>query len=186
MTYRRILAGAAAVLTGVALAGCSSADAGSDGDVTLTLRLWDENVATSYEGSIEAFEAANPGIKVELNVVPWDNYFNTLRNEVGSGAGDDLFWINGASVGDYIDNGNLVNITETLGADAISGWEESVVEQYSTDGQLWGVPQLTDGGSAFYVNEDLLDEAGVTTKGFPTRPGAQTPTTTPCCRCCRS
>ncbi|WP_282825046.1 ABC transporter substrate-binding protein [Gulosibacter sediminis] len=162
MTYRRILAGAAAVLTGVALAGCSSADAGSDGDVTLTLRLWDENVATSYEGSIEAFEAANPGIKVELNVVPWDNYFNTLRNEVGGGAGDDLFWINGASVGDYIDNGNLVNITETLGADAISGWEESVVEQYSTDGQLWGVPQLTDGGSAFYVNEDLLDEAGVT------------------------
>lgn len=161
MTYRQILAGAAAVLTAAALAGCSSAGSEGGSDVTLSLRLWDENVATAYEGSIAAFEDANPGIKVELNVVPWDNYFNTLRNEVGSGAGDDLFWINGASVGDYIDNGNLVNITETLGEDAIAGWESSVVEQYSTDGQLWGVPQLTDGGSAFYVNEDLLDKAGV-------------------------
>jgi multiple sugar transport system substrate-binding protein len=149
------------VLTAAALAGCSSAgDEG--GDVTLSLRLWDENVATAYEPSIEAFEAANPGIKVELNVVPWDNYFTTLRNEVGSGAGDDLFWINGASVGDYITNGNLVNITETLGEDALAAWDESVVEQYSTDEGLWGVPQLTDGGSAFYVNEELLDEAGVT------------------------
>lgn len=168
MQLRRLATATAAGLIAVAaLAGCGTSntpDATGDGAVSgdITLRLWDEKVADSYETSIAAFEEANPGVKVELNVVPWADYFTTLRQEVGTGAGDDLFWLNGANLNDYVEAGSLLNIDETLGAQAKNAWSPAVVSQYTVDGVLYGVPQITDGGSAFYVNEDLLAAAGVT------------------------
>ena len=48
-----------------------------------------------------------------------------------------------------------------LGADAAPAWEPSVVDQFTRNGALWGVPQLTDAGIAVYFNADLLDAAGV-------------------------
>lgn len=159
MQLRRFGAAALAATALVALSGCQSA--GSD-KVELSLRLWDEQVASAYETSIAAFEAANPNIDVKVDVVPWKDYFTTLRTDVGSGSGPDVFWLNGASFQDYVGSDSLVNIDETLGADAKAAWNSTVVEQYSANGVLYGVPQLTDGGSALYVNSDLLSAAGVT------------------------
>ncbi|KAB1655399.1 sugar ABC transporter substrate-binding protein [Pseudoclavibacter chungangensis] len=147
----------------LALAGCASGGgAGGDGSGDITLRLWDEQVATAYEASIDAFEAANPGVTVTIDVVPWADYFTTLRQDVAAGGGDDVFWLNGSYYQDYADNGLLRPVSETLGADAASAWSASAVEQYTRDGELWGVPQLVDGGSALYYNADLLAAAGVT------------------------
>lgn len=161
-------AGAAALL---ALTGCAgggspaatdgaAADGGISGDITL--RLWDEQVAKAYEESLAAFSEQHPDVNVEINVVPWADYFTTLRQEVGTGGGDDLFWLNGANVDDYVDSQNILSIDELLGDDAKDAWDASAVEQYTRDGVLYGVPQLTDGGSALFVNEELLAEAGVT------------------------
>ena len=36
-----------------------------------------------------------------------------------------------------------------------------MVDQFTRNGVLWGVPQLTDAGIAVYFNADLLDAAGV-------------------------
>ena len=36
-----------------------------------------------------------------------------------------------------------------------------MVDQFTRDGVLWGVPQLTDAGIAVYFNADLLEPAGV-------------------------
>lgn len=163
MNLRRIISGAVAAVAAVGLVGCAQGGgSGADASGTITLRLWDENVAKAYEASIAEFEQQHPDINVELNVVPWDTYFTSLRNEVGSGQGDDLFWLNGANITDYVESDSLVNISETLDEAAIKDWDENVVEQYTQNGSLWGVPQLSDGGSAYYVNEDLLKQAGVT------------------------
>ena len=56
-----------------------------------------------------------------------------------------------------------MNIAETLGANASQAWERSVVNQFTRNGVLWAVPQLTDAGIALYFNADLLDAAGVRT-----------------------
>ena len=161
MKIQRLIAAGAAGAAALALAGCTSA--GGDGeDATLTLRLWDEKVAEAYEASIAEFEKQHPNIDVELNVVPWADYFTTLRNEVGGGGGDDVFWLNGAYFMPYAESGALVNIDETLGEDARGQWTESAVQQYVYEDALYGVPQLTDGGTGLYLNDELLDEAGVT------------------------
>lgn len=162
MKLRRIIGSAVAALAAISLVGC--APAGGDGEASgkITLRVWDENAAAAYEPSIAKFEEKYPDIDVEINVVPWDTYFTSLRNEVGSGQGDDLFWLNGANINDYVESGHLVNISETFDQATIDSWDKAIVDQYTRNDALWGVPQLNDGGSAYYVNDDLLSAAGVT------------------------
>ena len=132
------------------------------GDRTLiTVRLWDEQVATAYRASFDEFTRENPDIEVRINVVAYSSYFDTLRTDVAGGGADDVFWLSNAYFAGYADNGRLLDIGKTLGPGASRGWDGAVVQQFTRDGVLWGVPQLTDAGIAVYFNADLLDAARV-------------------------
>src|SRR4051812_34457724 len=130
--------------TAIALSGSGgSGDAGDAGATTVTVRLWDEQVEAAYEDSFAEFEDQNPDIDVKIQHVAYADYFDKLRTDVAGGSADDIFWVNNSYFGAYADNGNLLNIDDTLGADAKKAWEPKVVDQFTRDGALWGVPQLT-------------------------------------------
>ncbi len=131
------------------------------GRTVATVRLWDEQVAAAYRESFAAFTREHPDIDVRVNVVAYSSYFNTLRTDVAGGSADDIFWLSNAYFAGYADSGKLMNIAQTLGANASQAWEPSVVNQFTRNGVLWAVPQLTDAGIALYFNADLLDAAGV-------------------------
>lgn len=160
----RALALITTATTALALAGCQSGTESTDteGDATVSLRLWDDQAAAAYEAAIPAFEDANPGITIDVEVVPWGDYWTTLRNDIASGTAPDIFWTNSNNFVDYVEAGALLNIDEALGADASDAWVSTVVDQFTVDGTLWGVPQLTDPGIGVFYNQDLLDAAGVT------------------------
>ena len=161
-----VTAVAAAMVLGAA--GCSPAQqqnqpsaAASGEAVTVTVRLWDEQVQKAYDASFAEFTKQNPNITVKTVLVPWADYFTKLRNDVGGGNADDIFMMNGSYLQPYVTSGSLLEI----GADFASqkaDWVPAAVEQYTRDGKLWGVPQLTDGGIAVYYNTKLLADAGVT------------------------
>ncbi len=144
------LLGAAAVL----LDGASNRSVA--GTTVVTVRLWDEQVANAYRQSFAAFHRTHPKIAVRVNVVAYGTYFDTLRTDVAGGGADDIFWLSNAYLAGYTDSGRLLKI-DTAGAD----WEPSVITQFTRDGTLWGVPQLTDAGIAVYYNADLLTAAGI-------------------------
>ena len=133
---------------------------GRDGDpagrTVVTVRLWDEQVAGAYRESFAEFSRAHPEIEVRTTLVSYAGYFDTLRTDVAGGGADDIFWINNSHFAEYADNGHLMPIT-TPSPD----WEPTVVGQFTRDGVLWGVPQLTDAGIALYYNAELLADAGV-------------------------
>jgi multiple sugar transport system substrate-binding protein len=153
------LAAAMAVLLVAAMLLGRSAEPG--GRTVVTVRLWDEQVAAAYRQSFDEFSREHPDIEVRLNVVAYSSYFDTLRTDVAGGSADDIFWLSNAYFAGYADSGRLMNIAETLGPNASRAWEASVVNQFTRDGTLWGVPQLTDAGIALYFNADLLDAADV-------------------------
>lgn len=126
------------------------------GKTVVTVRLWDEQVAAAYRESFAAFTRAHPDIEVRTNVVAYSTYFDTLRTDVAGGSADDIFWLSNAYLAGYADSGRLMHI-----AVPASDWEPSVVEQFTRQGVLWGVPQLTDAGIALYYNADLLAAAGI-------------------------
>ncbi|MGV0606106.1 ABC transporter substrate-binding protein [Mycolicibacterium sp. XJ1904] len=123
----------------------------------VTVRLWDEQVAAAYRASFIEFERGHPGVEVRVNVVAYSTYFDSLRTDVAGGGADDIFWISNAYFAEYADSGRLMDI----GMAASRAWEPSVVNQFTRDGTLWGVPQLTDAGIGLYYNADLLSAAGV-------------------------
>lgn len=131
------------------------------GRTVVTVRLWDEQVADAYRESFAEFGREHPGIEVRVNVVAYSTYFDTLRTDVAGGGADDIFWTSNAYFAEYADSGRLMNIGEMLGEEAARGWEPSVVDQFTRNGALWGVPQLTDAGIGVYFNADLLAAAGV-------------------------
>lgn len=155
------VAAAALALTAT---GCSPAadDGGtaSADEVTVTVRLWDEQVQAAYEKSFEQFESQNEGINVETVLVPFANYGEKLRTDVSGGNADDIFWVNSSTFGAYAESGNLMEIGSEF--DSLKDdWVPAAIEQYTLNDTLWGVPQLTDGGIAMYYNKDLVEEAGV-------------------------
>lgn len=121
----------------------------------VTVRLWDPQVAAAYTESFQEFTRAHPDIEVRTNVVPYASYFTTLRTDVAAGGADDIFWINNANFAEYADTHRLTAIAPS------PDWDPSVVAQFTRDGTLWGVPQLTDAGIALYYNADLLAADGV-------------------------
>ena len=144
--------------TAIAIAGNAPT---STAVTTVTMRLWDDQVAKAYDQSFAAFEKANPNIKVNITVVPWADYWTKLRTDIAGKNIDDIFWVNGGNFADYARNGDLTNITATLGKNAQQGWAPSVIQQYSLNGKLWGVPQLADPGIGVFYNTDLLKKAGI-------------------------
>ena len=157
-----ILAAAMAVLLVAAVLLGRSAE--PNGRTVVTVRLWDEQVATAYRESFDEFTHEHPDIEVRVNVVAYSTYFDTLRTDVAGGSADDIFWVSNAYFAGYAEGGRLMDIAETLGPNAFRAWEPSVVNQFTRDGLLWGIPQLTDAGIALYFNADLLDAAGVELK----------------------
>lgn len=163
-----VVAGAASVA--LILAACSPSATPTDpsGDptdttesstTTVTFRLWDEIAAPAYQESFDAFMAQNSNIRVEVEVVPWGDYWDALPLDLQSGDMADIFWVNTSNFGRFVDNGNLINISEAFGDDH-DEWVESVTALYERDGALWGVPQLWDSIALFY-NKELTDAAEV-------------------------
>jgi multiple sugar transport system substrate-binding protein len=132
-----------------------------NGKTVVTVRLWDQQVAKAYRQSFAAFTRTHPNIEVQTHVVSYSTYFNTLRTDVAGGSADDIFWISNAYLDGYADSGRLMDIGKTFAQGVASDWEPSVVEQFTRNGGLWAVPQLTDGGIALYYNADLLAAAGI-------------------------
>jgi len=129
--------------------------------IVVTVRLWAAPIAAAYEESFKAFNRAHPDIEVHINMVAYSNYFQTLRTDVAGDSADDIFWMSNAYLAAYADNGRLMNISKAVDQRVIADWEPAVVDQFTRNGVLWGVPQLTDGGIAVYYNADLLAAAGI-------------------------
>jgi multiple sugar transport system substrate-binding protein len=159
------LAAAALVVVAVLLAATAallnySADPHGN-KIVVTVRLWAAPIAAAYEESFKAFNRAHPDIEVHTNMVAYSNYFQTLRTDVAGDSADDIFWMSNAYLAAYADNGRLLDISKAVDQRAIADWEPAVVDQFTRNGVLWGVPQLTDGGIAVYYNADLLAAAGI-------------------------
>lgn len=141
---------------------------------TLNFRLWDQEAALAYEKSFAAF-TENFGIEVNIEIINWNDYWQTLPLDLSvpdSPSAPDVFWLNSASFTQLQQAGYLVNITKELNPDT-SLWQSSVVDLYSREGALWGVPQIWDSIALFY-NKTLLDEAGIDPEALAFNPSLET------------
>lgn len=152
-----IAAGAALALTACSGSGGSSA-VGSTEKVELSYAMWDQNQQPAMQKIADAFHKEHPNITVKLQVSPNKEYWTKLQTAVSGGSGPDVFWMNGPHIQLYASNGVLAPLDDQK-IDT-SKYPKSLVDLYSYDGKLYGVPKDFDTIGVWY-NKALFDAAGV-------------------------
>lgn len=113
---------------------------------------------------IEEFEAEHPNIQVRLQVIPQGEIDQKLQTMIAGGNVPDVWSPNWADsgFGTYYGLGALKNLSPLIeqDPDIIDGIDDSLIDIYTMDDGVYGLPILSM-GSFVYYNKDLFDEAGL-------------------------
>lgn len=113
----------------------------ADGEITLRYQTHtNAGVDEFNEELVAAFEEAHPGVNVEFNAVPFENYEPGLLTSFVGGEGPDLFWIGDWVVPQFYEAGVLADYDP----DAYGISREEFIAQYEPQQSL--DPYLIDGG----------------------------------------
>ncbi len=126
-----------------------------------TLTVWaqaDEGAA--LPAFAKEFEAANPGVKVNITALPWDAAHNKYQTAIAGGSTPDLAHMGTTWMGDFADA-----FAPTPTSIDTSGFFPGAVKSTKVRGTTYGVPWYVD-TRVIYYRKDLAAKAGYTT--FPT------------------
>jgi multiple sugar transport system substrate-binding protein len=129
------------------------------------VRVWDENWAKTVQSVVDQWIADYcPGATVDVNQVPWGQYWDLLRTDAASGDLPDIFNMNQSSVTYYVDNDALLDLTPYLTSAGIdpSVWGAGMVDPYrfGENRDVYGAPMEWVTVAIFY-NKDMFDAAGL-------------------------
>ncbi|MFL6844063.1 MAG: ABC transporter substrate-binding protein [Allosphingosinicella sp.] len=176
---RRLLA---ALLAALALAGCGE----RDGKTHIYLQRFFGECGAEFgattdvakaEGEcgimtvlINRFEAENPDVKVDVNVVAWPGY-PQLTAQMAARDPPDLVTMHEGVISDYAAKGLLEPIEPLLAEAGLSAasFTEASRQGVTIGGRIYGLPWDTHGG-LFHVNTALFARAGLMRGGKPVLP----------------
>lgn len=155
--------GAGGLALSLALAGCGAGDSGSGdgGEVSLTY-LVDNGEATvvAAEALVEAFEADNPDIDIEVETRPQGaDGDNLVKTRLATGEMDDVFLYNSGSLFQALSpDDTLINLDDQAWVDKL---DENFLKTVSTDDGVYGVPIGQSMAGAVLYNKDIYAELGL-------------------------
>lgn len=166
---RRIRLAAIGALTALTLAACGGgggdkpSDGGSTGSaddpVEISVSVWNLEGTPEFGALFDAFEAANPEIKIKPVDILAEDYAEKVTTMLAGGDKTDVLTLKNLT--DYArwgNRGQLADISETVNAmekDKLAGLNE-----FDLDGKYFGVPYRQDFWVLYY-NRDLFDAAGL-------------------------
>ncbi|MGD9546470.1 MAG: sugar ABC transporter substrate-binding protein [Candidatus Krumholzibacteriia bacterium] len=143
----------------LAVAGCGRKDGGE----TVTLRFW----AMGREGEVvkdlvPGFEAQNPGVKVDVQQIPWSAAHEKLLTAFVGRATPDVAQLGNTWVSEFTALEALEPLDSRVAASTAVRFEDhfpGIWETNVIDGGLYGIPWYVDTRVLFY-RTDLLEAAG--------------------------
>src|SRR5690625_2380604 len=147
------------------LVGCGDSNKGSTskGEVTLDFALWDTNQEPGLRQIADDFEKENPGIKVNFQIIGWDDYWTLLEAGATGESLPDVFWMHSNEIFRYASNEILLNLNDYIDdSDLIelSKYPEGITKIYNYEGKQYAVPKDFDTIGLWY-NKTMFDEVGL-------------------------
>ncbi|MDB5472770.1 MAG: extracellular solute-binding protein [Devosia sp.] len=128
----------------------------------LTFWSWRQEDRAQYEGFIETFEAANPGITIQLETFEAANYNTILSTALAGGTGPDLMMVRAYGGMEAIASAGYLEPLTVEKVPNLEGFAESALqaETMRSDGQLYAVPFASQTQFVIY-NKALFDANGL-------------------------
>lgn len=148
------------------LVGCGGKkDGGKDkgGKVELTMAVWDSDQQPVMEEMGKKYTESHPNVTVKTQLTTWNEYWTKLEAAASGGATADIITMNVLHVEEYARAGILQDLTEAEAKSDLKVHENfpaPLVEGYTVDGKLYGIPKDFDTNAVFY-NKEIFDKAGV-------------------------
>lgn len=139
----------------------SGKSAGS-GNVTLTVGLWDSNQQPGLEEIMADF-TAETGIKTEVQLVTWSEYWTMLSAAAQGGSLPDVFWMHANESVRYMSNDILLDLTDQIAASEkiqTENYPADIWDLYTWEDKNYAVPKDVDTIALLY-DKTLFDAAGV-------------------------
>lgn len=130
--------------------------------ITLTMSAWDVATTPYWQAVIDAYEAANPNVTVELIDVPSADYQDTMNIRLSGGDDTDIITVKdipGYSA--MLTRGQIIPLNDYIEADGLDlSVYSGAAEELTYEGNIYGLPFRSDIWILFY-NKDIFDAAGV-------------------------
>ena len=116
-------------------------------------------LGTGMDGSnfVDKFEAENPGIKLNLEVVSWNDVYTVADTRIADGKLDIL---NIDVFANYANEGLLEPVSQYCPEDLYNDFFPSFIANSVIDDTVWAVPDLASARALWY-NVDMFDEMGI-------------------------
>jgi len=107
---------------------------------------------------VDKFEEANPDIKLNLDVVSWNDVYTEVETRISNDNAPDILNID--VFANYANDGLLLPVSDYCPEDLYNDFFPSFIEQSVIDDTVWAVPDLAS-ARALYYNVDMFEEVGI-------------------------
>ena len=158
MKKRMLSMGMAAVTAASLIAGCMGTSVLADSEEERTLKFyhWRTEDKAAFEKLAEDYEEMNPGLNIEIEIVPSADYISTWLVKANGGELDDVFGVQpDGTFGQLIKSGQLMTFNDV--SEVLDHYTEDALSAGTRDGNIYAVTQTTN-ALAMYYNKDIFDE----------------------------
>ncbi|HIW30037.1 MAG TPA: sugar ABC transporter substrate-binding protein [Candidatus Luteococcus avicola] len=159
---------AAATAFGLVLTGCSSSSGDdatqSSSSNVIDYWLWDSAQQPGYQKCADAFAQQNPGLKVNITQIGWDDYWTKLTAGFIADEAPDVFTNHLSKYAQFVDLGVLLPLDDLGPTSGItsSDYQEGLGDLWvGQDGKRYGAPKDWD-TIAYFYDTKVTEKAGIT------------------------
>jgi multiple sugar transport system substrate-binding protein len=147
-----LLALALALALAVAFAGCGKRVHGPR-----VIVFWQFSPLTAIQPILARFEAANPGMKVQVEQLTWQSGREKIVTAIAANRPPDLCELGSTFLPGLVADSTLLDLTDRAVAlrDSLVGWDIATYQ-----GRAYAIPWMV-GTRALYKNDDLFRKAGL-------------------------
>lgn len=129
-------------------------------EIRFTVPTYSTKTGPFFEQVARDYEAENPDVQVNIEMVPWDSLYQKLTTDIAAGAAPDLSIIGTRWLYDFAAQGIAEPLDERISPEFKAKFIDTFLSPSTIEGQIMGLP-VAASARAMMVNLDLFEQAGV-------------------------
>lgn len=128
-------------------------------DVTLNFLIMPD--LEILQPTFDRYEELNPGVKINVEVLPFDSMFEAIEVRLGNGESSiDAFLVDVTVVANYALKGYLTSLEDKIAPASPKNLTAAALDSVTYDGHIYALP-LYSSCVQLYYNKDIFDQKGV-------------------------